>query len=282
MSRMLVTGGAGFIGSHLIDALIKEGHEVTVIDNFHSGNRHNLNPAASLIELDIRKLNNKDNSFDVIFHLAAMARIQPSFTHPVDTYEINSTGTLNILELARFCKAKVIYAGSSTAYFDVFANPYAYCKWLGEQHCLLYSKLYGVSTVIGRFFNVYGPRQLEEGVYSTVVGIFERCFRNKEPLPITGTGDQVRDFTHVSDIVQGLVLMSKNQWQGEVFELGTGRGYSINTLAKMFKTETVYIPKRPGEAPATLADITKSKEELGYEPVVSLESYIKELVLHKA
>jgi UDP-glucose 4-epimerase len=280
MSKILVTGGAGFIGSHLVHKLC-EGHEVTVLDNFFTGKKENLKGVRfKLWEIDIRNaLKVKcPEKFDVIFHLAALARIQPSFDAPKDTYDINSTGTIIALEMAKEMEAKFVYAGSSSFYFDPLANPYSYAKWLGEEHCKLYNKIYGVSTAIARFFNVYGPRQLEEGAYSTVIGVFEKQYREKKPLTITGDGKKRRDFTHVSDIVDGLIALSKDKWYGTVFNLGTGKNYSINELAKMFRNaEVTYIPERRGEAEVTLADISHTKKMLGWKPKVKLKDYIMEV-----
>lgn len=280
MSKVLVTGGAGFIGSHLAEKLIAEGHEVHIWDNFITGKTINIPDRTKFEYVDIANMEkNKDVGFEVIFHLAALARIQPSFKQPVLTHEINVNGTLKILEYARINHAKVIYAGSSSFYHDVHANPYTYTKWMGEEYCRLYNKIYKVPVAIGRFFNVYGPRHLCEGDYATVIGIFERQRRNNEPLTVTGTGEKRRDFTHVHDIVRGLVAMSHGVWNGDIFNLGTGVNYSINEVAKMFNPIDIkYIPERPGEADTTLADYSVSKEKLGYAPRHSLENYISKFL----
>ena len=190
------------------------------------------------------------------------------------TIDINTKGTANICDLAKRVKAKVIYAGSSSFYAGPYLNPYAFSKWQGEEICRMYSQVYGVSTANARFFNVYGYGQPSTGQYATIVGIFEEQYKAGKPLTITGDGNQRRDFTHVDDIVSGLILMSKNRWQGEVFNLGTAKNFSINELAAMYNFPTKYIPKRPGEAKETLADISFAIEKLGYRPSVELKEYV--------
>lgn len=276
MANILVTGGAGFIGSNLVDRLV-ENHKVTVWDNFSTGNYRTSK--ANYIHQNVCKPAKPLKDIDIIFHLAALARIQPSFLQPAITHENNVTGTVKMLQIAKEHNAKFIYAGSSSFYHDVHANPYTFTKWLGEQYCELYNKVYGVKTAIARFFNVYGPRQLVDGPYATVVGIFEKQHQEGAPLTITGTGEQRRDFTHVDDIVNGLIAMSEKEWNNEIFNFGTGTNYSINELAAMFGGETTYIPKRPGEADVTLADISKSKELLDWTPHRNLEGYINEVTV---
>ena len=275
--RALVTGGAGFVGSNLVDRLIEENYDVTILDNLLTGKEENINPKAKWINIDVRdSLDDLDN-FDVIFHLAALARIQPSFEHPKESFDINLSGTVNICDLAKKTGAKVVYAGSSSFYAGPYLNPYSFTKWQSEEVCKMYSKVYDLPTVIARFFNVYGNRQTCDGAYATVVGIFERQYKSNEPLTITDDGEQRRDFTHVDDIVSGLIQMSKSDdWRGEIFNLGTGKNHSINELAGMYNHKTTYIPKRPGEARTTLADLSYSKDKLGYKPTKSLNEYVQE------
>jgi UDP-glucose 4-epimerase len=166
-------------------------------------------------------------------------------------------------------------------YHDKFANPYSFTKQLAEDYGTLYNRVYGVPVAIARFFNVYGPRQLEEGAYATVVGIFERQKRNGENLTVTGDGEKRRDFTHVDDIVSGLIAMSEEDWNAEIFNLGTGTNHSINEVAKMFDHPIEYIPARPGEAQTTLADIHNSKAMLGWRPKKSLKEYVDDLLVAK-
>ena len=215
---------------------------------------------------------------DVIFHIAALARIQPSLLRPQETIEANVNGTLNILELARKNDIPVIYAGSSSFHHGLYGSSYAWSKHAGEQLCELFSKVYGLSTAICRFYNVYGPHQLEEGEYSTVLGIFERQYRNNEPLTITGDGLQRRDFTHVDDIVDGLYKCMNKDFRAEIFELGRGENFSINEIVDMFGAERKYIPARKGEYPTTLCDITKAKEILEWIPTNDLKDYIKSVI----
>jgi len=280
--KCLVTGGAGFIGSNLVDQLVKEGHEVQVWDDLSTGDKYNVNPRAvlhicSIIgNFEARKVMIKEFNPDVIFHLAALARIQPSFDDPLTTADINVRGTFNICELAKEVGAKVVYAGSSSFYAGPHLNPYSFTKWQGEEICKLYSEVYDVSTAVARFFNVFGDRQPTEGAYATVVGIFERQYKNKEPLTITWDGEQRRDFTHVNNIVRGLIRMSRDEWEGEVFNLGTGTNHSINELAAMYGCETVYIDRRPGEARYTLAELEFSEEMLGYASHETLDDYVAE------
>lgn len=274
--RYLITGGCGFIGSNLTKHLITKGH-VTIIDNLCTGNLENIKPySVKFIQRDVREDLSDLGDFDIIFHLAALARIQPSFYRPQETYSVNSSGTMNILEFARQGRVgKIVYAGSSTFYNGPHANPYAYSKWLGEQHCLLYSKIYGLKTSAARFFNVYGPNQPEEGEYATVIGIFKRQKELNIPLTITGDGSKRRDFTHVDDICSGLVKIGETDTNPEdVFCLGTGKNHSILDVAKMFKHNYIFTPGRRGEAQDTLADISLAQKVLGYQPQIQLEDYM--------
>ena len=280
--KILVTGGLGFIGSHLIELLLEEGnHEITVVDNLisESSSRENIRDGVKYYIEDIRNLEaiRFKDEFDIVFHLAALARIQPSFKDPVKYFSIDAMGTCKVLDLARRHNAKLVYAGSSSAYGGPMLNPYAFAKYTGEQACEMYSKVYDMSTVIARFFNVYGDRQPISGPYATVVGVFEGQHANGVTLTVTGTGEQRRDFTHVSDIVSGLRALSEGEYRGDVYNLGTGKNYSINELAKMFEgAEIEYIPARPGEAKMTLADITKTTADTGWEPKVRIQDYVKQ------
>jgi len=215
---------------------------------------------------------------DVIYHLAAIARIQPSFKNPANTLEVGILGTINILEWAREIDCKVIFAGSSSVHSGKLKNPYTFSKVVADDLCLLYKKHFDLDASICRFYNVYGPHQLTEGEYCTVVGIFERQYENGEPLTITGDGFQRRDFTHIDDIVNGLILTMDSIFSPDIIELGRGNNYSINELASMFKTEIEYIDERPGEARETLCDISNAHREIGYEPEVDLEDYISGVI----
>ncbi len=279
MKKILVTGGLGFIGYNLVNRLLEEGNtNITVIDNLSSdsSNINNKHNGVKYIIDDINNLENikyKDLDFDIIFHLAALARIQPSFEDPISYFKSNVLGTVQVCELARRCGAKIVYAASSSAYGGPKLNPYAFAKYTGEEILSMYSKLYDVSTVSARFFNVYGDRQPTEGTYATLIGIFERQYKLEQPLTITGDGEQRRDFTHVYDICDGLICLSDHEFIGNIFNLGTGTNFSVNEIASMFNTKTMYIPSRPGEARITLADISET-QRYGYAPKQSIESYI--------
>lgn len=280
MKHALVTGGAGFIGSNLVDKLVDRGVKVEVWDCLSTGKKENVNPKATFRMVKCQADLFTHESFDVIFHLAAEARIQPSFHQPVMTCESNVIGTVNMLEFAKRMNAKFVYAGSSSFYHDPYVNPYSWSKWIGEEACKMYHTVWGTKCSIARFFNVYGPRHLETGAYATVIGIFERQKRNNEALTITGNGEQRRDFTHVFDIVDGLVGMAEHDSGScDIFNLGTGRNYSINELAQLFRPDSVeYLPKRPGEADVTLADASLARERFGWEAKIKLEDYVNNFV----
>ena len=283
MKNIVVTGGCGFIGSNLVDMLVEDSNNnVIVVDNLDTGKKENCNKKAGYIFEDIRNIfpdrfptvAKYTGKIDVVFHLAALARIQPSFDRPAETMDINANGTALVCDFARKQNAKVVYAGSSSFYGGVYLNPYAFSKWQGEEICKMYSEVYGLTTAVARFFNVYGPRHLRTGPYATVIGVFEDQMLSDSPLTITGNGEQRRDFTNVEDICRGLMAMSRDDWKGEVFNLGTGTNHSINELAAMFKDNIKYIPQRPGEAWITLADISKTTESIGWKPEQKLESYV--------
>jgi len=282
-TKVLITGGLGFIGYNLVKRLLETSeYEITVIDNLTSDSSdiNNKHEGVNYIIDDINNINNEEYqnvSYDLIFHLAALARIQPSFEDPVSYFQSNVLGTVNICELARRCGAKIMYAASSSAEAGPKLNPYAFTKYTGEEILKMYAELYDISTVCARFFNVYGDRQPTEGTYATIIGIFERQSLNAESLTITGDGEQRRDFTHVYDICDGLICLSKDKHRGEIYNLGTGTNYSINEIAAMFSDNTTYIPARAGEARITLADISETKK-YGYNPKQSIELYIKEFL----
>jgi len=281
--KILVTGGLGFVGSHLVDSLALSGHEITVIDNLcsESSSRKYMRDDVRYWIDDVRNLNSykyESEEFDVVYHLAALARIQPSFKDPLTYLSIDIMGTSNVLEYARRKGSRVVYAGSSSAYAGPMLNPYAFAKYTGEQVCELYNKVYGMSVVTARFFNVYGPRQPTSGAYATVVGIFEGQKKEGRNLTVTGTGEQRRDFTHISDIVSGFESLGKRTHSAEIYQLGTGENYSINELASMFGGEIEYIPARPGEAWITLADPSEMREATGWTAKVIIDAYIEDWV----
>jgi len=296
MAKIIVTGGAGFIGSHLVDALIKKGHDVLVLDNLSTGKREYINPQAKFFEVDLRDFNKIRPLFDdvdFVFHEAALPRIPLSIEKPKETNDINIGGTINVLVAAKEAGVKkFIYASSSSALGgnaklpmrenDVCQplNPYALQKYVGELYCKIFSDIYKLPTVSLRYFNVYGPRQPREGSYVPVIGIFLTQKKQGKPLTITGDGEQTRDFTEISDVVRAniLAMESNKVGRGEVINIGAGKNYSINEIAKMIGGEITSIPLPPGEMRDTLADISRAKELLGWEPRVSLEEGIKKLL----
>ncbi len=299
--KMLVTGGAGFIGSNLVDELVKDGHEVHVIDNFSSGKKDNCNSSAFYHELDIsdiknlKKLKNIFEEVDTVFHCAALARVQPSILNPVKYEKNNTLGIINILKTAVDMKVRrVIYSASSSAYGPTEnlpsnekdapnpISPYANQKYYGELCCKMFSEVYSLETVSLRYFNVYGERQILGGAYATVVGIFLKQILDKKPLTINGNGKQRRDFTYVGDVVRANILASKSSKVGcgEIINIGYGKNVSINSIADMIGGEKKYMD--PVKEPfANLADITKAKKLLGWEPLVGVMSWIKEYKILK-
>jgi len=277
--NILVTGGLGFIGSNLVDALIEQGYaNITVVDNLSSDSSditYQKGEVTYFIDdvctVDLTKLPNKPA---VIFHLAADARIQPSFKHPYETLHNNCIGTTSVCELARKTGAKVVYAGSSSFYAGPKLNPYAFSKWMSEETVLMYNTVYNIKYNIARFFNVYGDRHPKTGAHATVIGVFEECYLQQTELPVTGNGVQRRDFTHIDDIVSGLIALANTSCAG-IYNLGTGINYSIVEVAKMFSNKITYISKRPGEAQNTLADISDTEKDLGWVSKVSLKEYIE-------
>lgn len=296
MAKCLVTGGAGFIGSNLVDALIGEGHEVLIIDNLSTGKRENINPKAKFLEADLREFDKVRPIFqgvDFVFHEAALPRIPLSIEKPKESNDINIGGTLNALIASKAAGVKrFIYAASSSALGSndkipmredgqcYPLNPYALQKYVGEIYCRIFFEIYGLPTVSLRYFNVYGPRQPREGSYVPVVGIFLTQKAAGQSLTITGDGEQTRDFTHVSDVVRANILAmgSEKAGKGEVINVGAGHNHSINEIAEMVGGETVHVSARPGEMQNTLADISKAKELLGWQPEIRLEDGIKRLL----
>jgi UDP-glucose 4-epimerase len=279
--NILVTGGAGFVGTNLIKRLLKDGHNVVSLDNYSTGKAENEQEGCKYYDVDIRDVLDFDffmEDVDVVYHLAALARIQPSFINPANTLEIGILGTMNILEWVREKDCKVVFAGSSSVHSGKMKNPYTFSKYVADDLCLLYKEHFDVDVSICRFYNVYGPHQLTEGKYCTVVGIFERQYKTNEPLTITGDGEQRRDFTHIDDIVSGLILTSESETSHKTIELGRGNNYSINELAAMFDKETEYIEARPGEARVTLCDTSEANMKIGYKPTRNIEDYVKEVI----
>lgn len=293
MSKCLVTGGAGFIGSNLVDELIKRGDEAVIIDNMNTGKKENINARADFQRQDIRDLEAIKPLFkgvDYVFHLAAWPRVQPSIEDPALSNDINLSGTLNVLIAARDAGVKrVVYSASSSAYGDQETmplsedmpahplSPYGLQKYAGELYCRLFTELYQLPTVSLRYFNVYGPRQALKGAYCLVMGIFVQQRKRGEPMTIVNDGEQRRDFTSVVDVVQANILaaVSDKAGQGEVINIGRGNNFSVNELAKMIGGPTQYGEKRI-EPFETLADNSLAKKLLGWEPTVDLPEWLEE------
>jgi UDP-glucose 4-epimerase len=293
--KAVVTGGAGFIGSHIVDALVEKGYETHVVDNYAGGKRDDrINPKATYHEVDIRDydaLAPVVAEAAYVFHEAALPRVQFSIENPELTFSVNAGGTVSVLRAAKEGGVKrVVYAASSSAYGDqerlpltedmaaMPKSPYGLQKYIGELSCKVWSEVYGLPTVSLRYFNVYGPKFDPEGAYALVIGKFFKQRLEGTPLTITGDGTQTRDFTHISDIVRANLLAaeSSNVGKGEVMNIGAGRNMSVNDLAALIGGEAVHIEPRL-EPHDTRADTAKAKELLGWEPMVTLEQGIAEL-----
>lgn len=277
--NVLVTGGAGFIGTNLIKKLILEGHSVTSVDNYHTGTKDNHQPKVNYIESDIRTFNYSQlTNIDLIYHLAALARIQPSFNDPVECFNVNSYGTLMLVNYACNNKIPLIYAGTSSKHGGKFKNPYTFSKDIGEDIINLFQEHYELQASIARFYNVYGPHQLCDGPYCTVIGTWIKALKEGKPLLVTGTGEQRRDFTHVDDIVDALYLIHKKNAYGYQFELGRGKSNSLNDLIKIINPfQCQYIPARPGETKETCNTDRTAFEVLGWDPKINIEEYLQKI-----
>ena len=281
--KILVTGGAGFIGSNLIIKLLKEGHDVDSLDDYSNGTIENEHQKCVYHIGDIGTITEL-GTYDKIYHLAALSRIQPSFNNPDETYRVNTLGTQKVLELARRTGAKVIYAGSSSKWHDPYQSPYAACKYIGEEVCKMYKKTYGMDVEIARFYNVYGPNEIIDGDWAAVIGIWRRQVAAHEPITIVGDGEQKRDFTHVDDIVDGLYKIGFKQDKHEdAWELGTGVNYSINEVYNIFKNKYTditckHLPNQNGNYRVTLQENKDAQNKLGWKPKDRLKEYINSLV----
>ena len=297
--KALITGGAGFIGSHLADFLIDLNFEIIVIDNLSIGRHNNIahlveNSKFTFIQGDICNLDLIEPTFkdvDWVFHLAALADIVPSIENPTEYFKSNVNGTFNVLQACRKYKVKrIIYAGSSSCYgipdeyptketADIQPQyPYALTKNIAEQLVMHWSQLYNLPAVSLRFFNVYGPRARTSGTYGAVFGVFLAQKLANKPYTVVGDGTQTRDFTYVSDIVSAIIAAAETDLSGEIINIGSNNTYSINRLVELLEGEVIYIPKRPGEPDCTWADISKATKLLNWEPKISLEDGVKILV----
>ena len=293
----LVTGGAGFIGSHLVDRLVAEGRRVRVLDSFVVGRRANLqqhinNPRVEVVEADVADKNAVHAAclgVERVFHLAARADIVPSIQEPEAYFRANVDGTFAVLEAARRHEVKrLVYVASSSCYGIPTAYPtpetapadcrypYALTKYLGEQLVMHWAQVYRLPAVSVRFFNVYGPRARTSGTYGAVFGVFLAQLLADQPLTIVGDGEQTRDFTFVNDVVDALLTVAASDRAGEIYNVGSGGPVSVNELVRLLGSPpTVHIPKRPGEPDCTWADISKIRRDLGWEPKVSFADGVR-------
>jgi len=297
--RILVTGGAGFIGSHIVDRLIAEGNEVIVLDNFSTGRPENLShhknePRLYLKNVDISDFEAISPYFEGverIFHLAALADIVPSIVKPLEYFQSNVTGTINVLEAARRAGVRrFIYAASSSCYGipDIYPTPetadirpqypYALTKYLGEEIALHWGKIYKLSVISLRLFNVYGPRSRTSGTYGAVFGVFLAQKLAGKPFTVVGDGTQTRDFTFVTDVVNVFIMAAESGISREIMNVGSDNTYSVNRLVELLGGDVVRIPQRPGEPTCTFADISKIKRLLGWRPSVSFEKGVSILL----
>ncbi len=297
--KALVTGGAGFIGSHLSELLLENGHEVVIVDNLSCGRLGNIKSFQDNNRLDFKKvdildideLNKYFDGVDWVFHLAGLADIVPSIEHPEKYYDANVTGTFNVLECARNAKVKrFVYAASSSSYGipEKYPTPesspikpeypYALTKYMGEELVLHWSRLYNLPAVSLRLFNVYGPRSRTTGAYGAVFGVFLAQKIHGKPYTVVGDGTQTRDFTYVTDIANAFVTAANSDISGEAMNVGSNNHYSVNRLVELLGGDVVNIPKRPGEPDCTFADISKINNLLDWKAEVTLEQGVDEMI----
>ena len=297
--RCIVTGAAGFIGSHLVDALLAEGHSVLGIDDLSTGRTKNLasasaNSAFQFLEKNIRDLSKSDlalESCDWFFHLAGRADLVPSIVNPEDYFQVNVEGTFRTLQLARELGVKrFLYAASSTCYGipDTYPtpestpckpeHPYALTKLMGEEMVMHWHRVYQLPAVSLRLFNVYGPRSRTTGAYGAVFGVFLRQKLGGVPFTVVGDGSQTRDFTFVSDVASAFVATAKSNISGEIMNVGSGHTYAVNRLVELLGGEKTFIPRRPGEPDCTFADTSKIRARVGWQPSVPLEQGVSRML----
>jgi len=297
--KSVVTGGAGFIGSHLVDRLVELDVDVTVLDNFSSGRRENLDHVASQIRVvncDLGTHGSWVREFEGaewVFHLAALADIVPSIQKPDIYFNANVVGTFNVLRASEMAGvSRFVYVASSSSYGipDTYPTaetadirpqyPYALTKHIGEELVMHWAQVYGLSALSLRFFNVYGPRSRTSGTYGAVFGVFLAQKLAGKPFTVVGDGEQTRDFTYVSDIVAALLTAAQSDRSGRVYNVGSGATVSVNRLVELLGGDQVYIPKRPGEPDCTFADISRIQTELNWRPQVAIEEGVANLLNH--
>ena len=299
--KCLVTGGAGFIGSHLVDHLLEDGHQVTILDNFSTGWLQNLAQHSNSSALSIQQVDvaNQEaiqpyfHNVEWVFHLAGLADIVPSIKQPMDYHRATVDGTVSVLEASRLAGVKrFIYTASSTCYgipdttptpetADVKPEyPYALTKHVAEQYTLHWGEVYQLPVLSLRLFNVYGPRSRTSGAYGAVFGVFLAQKLHNKPFTVVGDGGQTRDFTFISDVVNALIMAAESDLRNEVLNVGSDNTYSVNYLVELLGGDVVYVPKRPGEPDCTWADISKIRRLLGWEPKVSFEEGVTIMLEH--
>lgn len=297
--KTLVTGGCGFIGSHLSEMLLALGHEVVILDNLACGRKANIktfeaHPKLSFHQVDIcdrAAMQAHFHGVDWVFHMAGLADIVPSIEQPESYFETNVAGTLNVLQCARDAGVKrLVYAASSSSYGipDVYPTPetspitplypYALTKYMGEELVLHWAKTYKLPAVSLRLFNVYGPRSRTSGAYGAVFGVFLAQKLNGKPFTVVGDGTQTRDFTYVTDVAAAFIKAAQSEVSGEAINVGSGNHYSVNRLVELLGGPVVYIPKRPGEPDCTFADTKKIRSLLAWEPKVTFEVGVKNML----
>jgi len=297
----LVTGGAGFIGSHLVERLLAEGHRVTVVDNFATGRPENLAAFKDHPNLRVERLDVADfprlcplmEGKDWVFHLAGLADIVPSIQRPLDYHAANVDGTISVVEAARLGGVKrLLYAASSTCYGlpDTVPTPetapirpmfpYALTKYMGEEYVLNWHRIYQLPVVSLRLFNVFGPRSRTSGTYGAVFGVFLAQKLAGKPYTVVGDGTQTRDFTYVTDVVDAFIRAAESDVSGEIFNVGSGGTYSVNSLVQLLGGEIAYVPKRPGEPDCTFADTSKICRVLNWKARVSFEQGVSHMLEH--
>tara|TARA_Y100000590_G_scaffold464789_1_gene635128 strand:- start:152 stop:1150 length:999 start_codon:yes stop_codon:yes gene_type:complete len=296
--KTLVTGGAGFIGSNLVDELISQGHQVIVLDNFSTGRKSNLShhrtKKLKIVNIDIsgsKPLEKYFKGVQYIFHLAGLADIVPSIENPGKYFRSNVKGTLNIIQAVKKIKIKkFIYAASASCY-GIPKNyptketdkiqpqyPYAFTKWQAEELIMHWAKIYSLPAISLRFFNAYGPRSRTSGAYGAVFGVFLAQKLANKPLTIVGNGKQTRDFIHVKDLVQGIIKAALSRKKNKIYNIGGGKEIKVNQIAKLIGGKRVYIPKRPGEPNRSLANISKIKKDLNWYPKITIDRGVKDLL----
>ena len=285
MKKVLVTGGVGFIGTNLINQLLKNGINVVSIDDYSTGNKLNEVKGVKYLNHDIEDIFSiKEKNFDLCFHLAAQSRVQPSFINPQESVRVNVMGTTKVMEWAKINDVKVVYAGSSSKHHDPSDSPYAMTKFLGEEICKLYKKSFSVNVEICRFYNVYGPGENVDEKFGNVIGIWSAKIKKNQPIPIVGDGKQKRDFIHVYDLVDGLIKIGfSEKSHKDAWELGTGINYSVNDLYNIFKkkfnVDSVHIPDQPGNYRKTLRVNDDTLKILKWNPKDRLKNHIDNLKL---